>query len=87
MFELSADTLETLTERAPLAFYALMGLSLFAAILGAAGMALFLLIVGATVHVARVGLEGGRHGRRSRIDRDDRRRPRARPARPRRIDR
>jgi hypothetical protein len=57
MFELPADTLERLTEIAPTAFYALMGIALFTAVLGAGGAAMFFLIVGATVHVARVGLE------------------------------
>jgi hypothetical protein len=69
MFELPADTVERLEEILPTAFYAVMGLALFIALLGAAGPALVLLIVGAALHVARVGVEGRparRAGARSR---------------------
>jgi hypothetical protein len=58
MFELPADTLERLEEILPTAFYAVMALALFVALLGAAGPALVFLIVGAALHVARVGIEG-----------------------------
>ncbi len=58
MFELPADTMERLEEILPTAFYAVMGLALFIALLGAAGPALVLLIVGAALHIARVGVEG-----------------------------
>jgi hypothetical protein len=58
MFELPADTMERLEEILPTAFYAVMGLALFIALLGAAGPALAFLIVGAALHVARVGVEG-----------------------------
>ena len=58
MFELPADTMERLEEILPTAFYAVMGLALFIALLGAAGPALVFLIVGAALHVARVGVEG-----------------------------
>lgn len=58
MFELPADTLERLEEILPTAFYALIGLALFLALLGAGGPALVVLILGAAVHVARVGVEG-----------------------------
>jgi hypothetical protein len=58
MFELSADTLERLEEILPTAFYAVVGLALFIAVLGAAGPALVFLILGAALHVARVGVEG-----------------------------
>jgi hypothetical protein len=58
MFELPADILERLEEILPTAFYAVMGLALFLALLGAAGPALVILILGAAVHVARVGVEG-----------------------------
>jgi hypothetical protein len=58
MFELPADILERLEEILPAAFYAVMGLALFIALLGAAGPALVVLILGAAVHVARVGVEG-----------------------------
>jgi hypothetical protein len=58
MFELHADTLERLAEILPTAFYAVMGLALFIALLGAAGPALVVLILGAVVHVVRVGVEG-----------------------------
>jgi hypothetical protein len=57
MFDLPADTTERLTELAPSAFYVLAGIALFAGLLGAVGVALFFLILGGAVHVARVGLE------------------------------
>ncbi len=60
MFELPADTLKRLTERIPAAFYALIGVALLAALLGATGVELFFLILGSAAHVARVGLEAQR---------------------------
>lgn len=57
MFDLPADTLAKLTDRAPTVFYALMGLALLAGLFGAVGFALVLLVLGGAVHVARVGLE------------------------------
>lgn len=57
MFDLPADTFEKLTDLAPGAFYVLMGFALLAGLLGAVGVALFLLILAGAVHVARVGLE------------------------------
>lgn len=57
MPEPSADTLDRLTELAPPAFYAVMGVAFLAAIFGSTGSAFFLLIVGSAIHVARVGLE------------------------------
>jgi hypothetical protein len=45
---------ETLTRL----FYCLMAGALFIAVFGSAGFALFLLILGACAHVARVGVEG-----------------------------
>jgi len=58
-------TLEQITEWLPTAFYALMGLALLLALLGAAGPALLLLLVGSSVHVARVGAEGATATRRA----------------------
>jgi hypothetical protein len=57
MFDLPAETIEKARELAPAAFYALMGIALFTALLGAVGVALFFLVLGGAVHVARVGLE------------------------------
>jgi hypothetical protein len=54
---LSAETLETLTELAPRAFYAVMAVAFLAAITGSTGIAFFFLILGSAIHVGRVGLE------------------------------
>jgi hypothetical protein len=57
MFRMPPDTIERATEIVPTVFYALIGIALLAALLGATGPALFFLIVGSAIHVARVGLE------------------------------
>ncbi|HEY5976649.1 MAG TPA: hypothetical protein VIT85_02230 [Solirubrobacterales bacterium] len=51
-------TLDELIERLPSAFYGSMAAAFLLACIGRAGGALFLLFVGACVHVARVGVEG-----------------------------
>lgn len=57
MPRLDETTLEALRERLPVAFYGLLAASLLFLAFGSVGGALFLLVLGAIVHVARVGVE------------------------------
>ena len=51
---------DQVTEYVPAAFYVLMGVALIAAMRGANGFAFVVLLLGAALHVARVGLEDAR---------------------------
>jgi hypothetical protein len=66
MPKLDDQRLRELSERLPLAFYGLMAAALVFLALGSTGGALFLLVLGGVVHVARVGVEGAT-GARGRI--------------------
>jgi hypothetical protein len=57
MLNLPTEMTERLAELAPTAFYGLMVIALFTALLGALGAAMVFLVLGSVVHVARVGLE------------------------------
>jgi hypothetical protein len=51
-------TLDELADRLPVAFYVLLAAALLLALVGRAGGAFFLLILGGYLHVARVGVDG-----------------------------
>jgi hypothetical protein len=54
---LERDDLKRLADLLPPAFYAVMGVAFLSLLLGSAGAAMLFLLVGAVVHVARVGVE------------------------------